>query len=322
MTARTIVAALLTLLTVGVAGEGLAERLRSVAATYYARAGSVATITSRDSTMDYYQRLLDDAGALNDPAIQHSAVRLQIAQTQAQLDMSLAQQLLNRAFIPMSSIRGAGETFVRSSKDGTMQPVAVYVPHSYSSEKPAPLVVFLHGKSQPESNLVAPLFVQEIAEQTGSIVVAPYGHSYWEFEGAETEVYDAATAAEQAFSIARDHRYLAGYSMGGFAVFRIAPIHPSAWAAILTVSGALLSADAQRFLTTNHNIRIYIVTGAHDGVVNTSQSTGTATFLAYSGFQVSFYSQPDGTHNLSSLQPALTNAWNDMLHGYIHPPSQ
>ena len=37
------------------------DTLRSVAAKYYAKVGQIEVITGRDSTMDYYQRLLDDA---------------------------------------------------------------------------------------------------------------------------------------------------------------------------------------------------------------------------------------------------------------------
>ena len=64
--------ALLALATVAAAPQGLPERLRAVAATYYARAAQVATITNRYSAMDYYQRLIDDAGTLSDPASQRS----------------------------------------------------------------------------------------------------------------------------------------------------------------------------------------------------------------------------------------------------------
>lgn len=269
--------------------------------------------------MDYYQRLLDDADALSDRATQGSPIRMQIAQAQTRLDLSLAQQLLSGNFIPMASIRGAGETFVRSSRDGTMEPVAVYVPQSYSPERPAPLVVFLHGRNQPETGLVAPLFIQEIAEQTGSIVIAPYGRAYWEFGGAESDIYDALDAATKAFAVAPGRRYLAGYSMGGFSVFKVAALRPEDWSALLCISGMLLTQDAKRFLTARHYGRIYVVTGVRDDVVPTRQSTATATFLSNAGFDVSFYSQPDGTHGLYSLHSSVAQAWSDMMRGTIRP---
>ncbi|MBV8532038.1 MAG: hypothetical protein JO104_12040, partial [Candidatus Eremiobacteraeota bacterium] len=207
------------------AAANLADALHSVAATYYANAGEVALLTGRDSTMDYYQRLLDDADRLREPAPSRydAAAWEQVIRTESELDLSLADQLLDRSFQPMSEIRGLGETFVRSSKDGTMQPVAVYVPTTYSPARPAPLVLFLHGRLQAESHLVAPQFVANLAQQTGTIIVAPYGRGYYDYNGSESDVYDALDAAGHAFAIDPRKRYLAGYSMGGFSAFAIAP---------------------------------------------------------------------------------------------------
>src|SRR5580658_992783 len=204
-------AALLAFTTAGTPSGG--DTLRSVAASYYANVRQIETITGRDSTMDYYQRLLDDADLLNAaPPSYYTAEQWQHSvQGFSQLDLSLARQLLAGSYQPMESIRGLGETLVRSSKDGTMQPVAVYVPSGYSKDKPAPLLVFLHGRLESESRLIAPQFIEDVAERTGTIVVAPYGRGYYDFRGSESDVYDAFDAATQAFAIDPRKRYLAGY---------------------------------------------------------------------------------------------------------------
>jgi hypothetical protein len=130
------------------AGSGDAGgQLQSTALSYYSNLAVIARITGRDTTMDYYQRLLDDSDLLKAPSPdgyppalwQHSI------QSTARLDLSLAMQLLHQAYQPMASIRGLGETLIRASKDGTMQPLAVYVPSGYVPGHQAPLIVFLHG---------------------------------------------------------------------------------------------------------------------------------------------------------------------------------
>jgi phospholipase/carboxylesterase len=319
MTGARVVAALLVLGTTA-ATASLPERLRSVAASYYAHATTIATITNRYSTMDYWQRLIDDAGTLSDPASQRSPVRMQIDEAQAQLDLSLAQQLLNGAFVPMSSIRGAGETFVRSSKDGTMQPVAVYVPQGYAPKAAVPLVVFLHGRGQPESQLVAPLFMQEIAEETHTIVVAPYGRGYYDFDGSESDVYDAYDAAVRTFATPPARRYLAGYSMGAMSEFKIALMRPDAWSALMSVAGAIPTKEQYSVVAAMHNLRFYVVTGEQDQVVPTNNSIATATLLRNAGVAISFYSAPDGTHSLYTLRTAIARAWRDMMRGAIRAP--
>jgi len=174
-----VIAAAVLLAAIGAGSSSLVDRLRSTAAAYYAKAGQIALLTGRDSTMDYYQRLLDDADRLTES--QPETRQRQAAEASAQLDLSLALQLLSNSYQPMAWLRGPGETFVRASKDGTMQPVAVYVPRRYTQGTQAPLVVFLHGRLEPESQLVAPEFIEEVA-----------------------------------FAIDPRKRYLAGYSMGGF----------------------------------------------------------------------------------------------------------
>ena len=281
-------------------------------------------MTGADTAMDYYDRLLDDAASLREHAPSRYPAELweSSRRAAAQLDLSLAAQLVQRSYQPMAVIRGLGETFVRSSKDGTMQPVAVYVPTGYSAGTPAPLIVFLHGNQQAESHLLASEDLQKLAESTGTIVVAPYGRGAYDFGGVESDVYDVYEAAERAFAIDSRKRYLAGYSMGGFSVFRLAPLHPADWSAILSIAGSLLQSRSGRLLSAvPQNVRYYIVTGSHDDNVPTAWPTATAIFLRDAGRPVSFYAQLDGTHALFTLQPVLSQAWNDMERGVVHTPS-
>ncbi len=284
-----------------------ADALRDVAAVYYTNLRQLAVLTGRDTAMDYYQRLLADA----DQAPTGAAARL---------DLSLATQLLRRSFVPMGTIRGLGETFVRSSKDGTMQPIAVYVPHNYSAARHASLLVFLHGRLQAESRLITSQIIDDLADGTNTIVVAPYGRGYYDYRGSESDVYDALDAATQAFNVDPHQRYLAGYSMGGFSLFAIAPIRAADWSAVMCVSGSLLAARAAGVLGAMRHARFYVLTGARDGIVPTAYSTATAIFLRDSGLAVTFYSEPDGTHALSSLRSVLSRAWTDMERGVVRLP--
>ncbi|HEY6327037.1 MAG TPA: alpha/beta hydrolase-fold protein [Candidatus Cybelea sp.] len=307
MLLRSLVASGAVLLLAGAAAGNTSDTLRGVAATYYANARQIATLTGRDTAMDYYQRLLDDA----DQGLTGAAVAL---------DLSLATQLLHRSFTPMAEIRGLGETFARSSMDGTMQPVAIYVPRDYSPARPVPLVVFLHGRLQAESHLIAPDFIEDLAERTNTIVVAPYGRGYYDFRGSESDVYDALDAAVKAFDVDPHRRYLAGYSMGGFSLFRIAPMHPADWSAVMSIAGSLLASRAAGVVGTLQHARCYVLTGARDSIVPTAYPTATAIFLRDAGLAVTFYSDPDGTHSLYSLRSILSSAWTDMERGVVRLP--
>ena len=306
----------------GAGTSDISATLRSVAAQYYSNAGLIAIVAGRETTMDYYERLVEDGALLRGPAPAHYPPNLwrQTAEAASELDVSLAMQLLQRSYQPMTAIRGLGETLLRSSEDGTMQPAAVYVPAGYSPGHPAPLVIFLHGNRQAESHLLASQYVQELAERTGTIVVAPYGRGAFDFAGSESDVYDAFGAANAAFAIDPHRRYLAGYSMGGFSVFRLAPLHPDDWTAVMSIAGSLLVSRAPRVTAALSRTRFYILTGAGDDNVPTAYPMATAIFLRDAGLKVTFYSQLDGTHSLYSLRQILSNAWDEMERGVVRSP--
>ena len=322
MTRGALVTAALALLW-GSSAVDLRVSLLSTAAAYRANIVKIGPIAGRDTTYDYYERLIEDADLLDDPSVPRGYSAAQWSQTVARLaglDLSLATQLLHGTYAPMSAIRGLGETFVRSSQDGTMQPVAVYVPSTYSPERPAPLVVLLHGRPQSETQLLAPLYVAELAERSGAIVVAPWGRGYYDFDGSAADVYDALDAATRAFATDPRKRYLAGYSMGGFSVFEVAPVRPQAWSAVMCIAGALLGSRSQRIVTLMRRTPFYVLTGSADDSIPTQYPTATAAFLQSAGMDVSFYSQPGGIHRLVTLLPILTQAWDDMLHGIMRAP--
>lgn len=304
------------------ATNDLDASLRAVSKAYYAQVTSLAPIVGRDCVMDYWQRLLDDAALLDTaPPPEYSAAQWAgYARATATLDLSLATQALDRTFRPMSSIRGLGETFVRSSRDGTMQPVAVYVPSTYAPGRAASLAVFLHGHPQSETSLLAPPYIAQLAERTGTIVVAPYGRGYYDFRGAASDVYDAVATAASAFTIDPRKRYLIGYSMGGFSVFEVAPVHPDLWTAVMSIAGSLLGTDARKVVTSLSATPFYVLTGTNDDSIPTKYPTQTAAYLQSSGLPVSFYSQPGGLHRLITLLPILSQAWDDMHRGIVRSP--
>jgi len=325
MTRGALVTTVTLVLLMGSSAADLRVSLRSVAAAYLKDIAAIAPVAGRDTTFDYYERLRDDEQTLDDSEIPSGYTSQQWSLTVgnfAALDLSLATQLLEKRYVSMASIRGLGEALVRSSKDGTLQPVAVYVPRGYQPGKPAPLIVFLHGRPQPESQLLAPPYVAQLADATGAIVVAPWGRGYYDFRQSSQDVYDAASAAREAFTIDPRKVFLAGYSMGGFAVYEVAALHPDVWSAVMSIAGALLGSNAQRVVSAMPRTPFYVLTGTADDSIPTQYPMATAGFLRSAGIEVSFYSLHGATHRLITLLPILAQAWNDMLHGIVRAPPE
>lgn len=278
----------------------------------------ISKVTTSEQAVDYSTRLQDDVDQLqlkDTPYSFNAAEWNDAARTNAQLDVSLVDQLIAGKRAPIDGTPGVQARFVISSSDGSWQPVAVFIPKSYSGV-PAPLVVLLHGHPQTETSLLSSPMLRGLAEQTGSIIVAPYGRGYYDFHGVATQdVDDAIAAVESALKVDTGRVYLGGYSMGGFSVFEVGAHRAKDWRAILCISGALLGHDASTVVATMWRMPYYFVTGTDDESIPTQFTQTSAAYLDSRGLTVSLYVQPSGRHRLTTLRPSLTTAWLDMHKG-------
>jgi predicted esterase len=264
-------------------------------------------------------RLADDLDAFNDPTIipgYTQAAYEERLRSVATLDASIVDQVLSARPEPLAGVHGLAERLIKSTTDGTWQPVAIYVPQQTKAD--ANLVVLLHGQPQTETNLLGAPYFQTLAESTNSIVAAPWGRGNYDFYGiASDDVYQTADDVAKAYGIDRRRIYLAGYSMGGFSVFKIGPTHGDEWRAVLCIAGSVLNSEAASVLKAWKNTPIYVVNGKLDQSIPPIYGEKTADWLAGSGIPTSFYQEPKGTHYIPTLMPSLTQAWRDMIAGVV-----
>ena len=264
-------------------------------------------------------RLADDLEAFDDPTPlagytkESYAERLRNA---AQMDASIVDQVVAGTYEPLSGVTGLGERLVKSDADGTWQPVGIYVPRAL---KPNPsLVVLLHGNPQAESQLLAPPDFQMLADSTNTIIAAPWGRGNYDFYGVATDdVYQTAAEVAKAYAIEPHRVFLAGYSMGGFSVFKIGPAHGEVWHAVLCISGSILNSETSAVVRAWKYTPIYVVNGKLDDQIPPKYGEQTADWLAGQGVPTGFYQEPSGTHMIPTLMPALTRAWQDMIAGVV-----
>ena len=229
---------------------------------------------------------------------------------------SVVDQLATGTYHDLASARGVDEVLVKSPADGTMQPLAVYVPATYAPDRHYSLVVLLHGRGESESAILAVKWFRQLADRTNTIVVAPYGRGDSLYEDpAPIDVYAALDAASRAFNADPHRTFLAGYSMGGYGVYQIGPQHVDRWAAFLAIAGGPTNRDRQAVLTNFVGKSVYVVSGLRDDVIPNSYMRAGAQMLRQAGIATGYYEQADGTHNLYTIFPAIERAWSDMLAG-------
>jgi predicted esterase len=154
-------------------------------------------------------------------------VRLEadLIQAEAGRDMLAARTgFLRRAFL--------------SRVDNTLQPYGIRVPAGYDPKggKRYPLIVYLHGSASDETNLAG----VDYLGNGDFIELAPRGRgpsNAFTRDHAQEDIEEAIAAVIQSYPIDETRIILAGFSMGGYGVYRTFYEHPARYKALAIFSG-------------------------------------------------------------------------------------
>lgn len=284
------------------------------------RYDDIVRVGGRNLAADIAGRMITDGAAVSGsvPPNFSKADWEERVSTVVRLDSQLIRVLLGEKQEALQRLTGLHERLVRVDADGTLQPYSIYIPASFRTSSKPSIVVLLHGQPQTETELLGAPYFRRIADEDGSIVVVPWGRGNYDYAPpADREVYTALDDVLKAFPVSSRHVYLAGYSMGGFSVFKVAPLHPDRWAAVLCISGALLPADAALVSYKLRDTPFYVVTGKLDTSVAPLYGELTVGYLQNANMSVTFYEDPTGEHWLSTLEKPIFRAWTDMLSGTV-----
>jgi len=294
-------------------------QLSAARAQLVAHYNDVVRRTGLDAAANLEERLDDDIGAflsLDTPSNLSREAWIERLNALAALDTSFVNQVIAGKSEPILGSQGLVERLVLARTDRTLQPYALYVPNNLP---PNPsLVVLLHGNPQTESEILVGPYFQNLADETKTVVAAPYGRGIYDYAApADDEVYQVAQEVAAALHADPRKIFLAGYSMGGFSVFKIGPEHPAQWAAIMCISGSILNSETAAVSSAFAHTRIYVVNGAKDDNIPAKYGMQTAQWLAQTGIPTGFYQDPEGNHYLYTFMPALSRAWHEMIAGSI-----
>jgi len=210
-----------------------------------------------------------------------------------------------------------------AGSDMSPQPYALYVPESYDGEEPYGLFVFLHGYT-PDLNKVNWLDLmyspanETLAQQTGCIVLLPFGRGNTDFQGAgEDDVLRAIREVQEHYNIDEDRVFLSGISMGGMGVWTIGAHNPHLFAALIPIASRgdfymwkgirrgslpdwkakLVDAEFGAELVPNYgNLPCVIVHGTGDWVMPIEQSERMHALLGAAGVESTFVRVAEATH--------------------------
>ena len=207
-----------------------------------------------------------------------------------------------------------------------VMPYRVYVPKAYSSNKPAALVIALHGLGGTEDSFFDSYsqLPPQLAEKHGMLLAAPLGYrvdgAYGSriFAGgdvaaqrrgdySEKDVLEVLRLMKAAYNVDESRIYLMGHSMGAIGAWALGAKYPQIWAALVPFSGTGSPALAEQM----KGIPQFVVHGDADNTVNVSGSRNMVAALKKAGADVTYVEVPGGSHT-DMVVPNLPKAFEFM----------
>jgi pimeloyl-ACP methyl ester carboxylesterase len=125
-----------------------------------------------------------------------------------------------------------------------VQPYAVYVPTTYNPGHHTPLTWIEHSLevNYNQYGALNPQLIQQLCQDRGAICATTegFGPAGWYYNEADTDFWQVWRALGQAFALDPARTVISGYSMGGWASYKLAFEHPDDFAGAFSMDGPVV----------------------------------------------------------------------------------
>ena len=122
-----------------------------------------------------------------------------------------------------------------------VQPYSVYVPTTYKPGQKLPLTWILHSLEVNYNQYGGddPQLIQQLCQDRDSICATTegFGPAGWYYNEAETDFWQVWRSLADSFALDPERTVISGYSMGGWASYKLAFEHPDDFAGALVLDG-------------------------------------------------------------------------------------
>jgi predicted esterase len=209
--------------------------------------------------------------------------------------------------------RGFVRRAYRSNLDNSLQPYVVWIPEDLDASRSYPLFVYLHGSASTERSIRnARHLIPD-----GFIGLGPRGRgasNAWSWDHAQVDVAEAIGDVTRNLPIDTERIVLAGFSMGGYGVYRTCFESPDTYRALVVLAGSPNIANRwsgtrdypdftdPRNLVAFRGMPIFVVHGRNDRNVPFATAAPLVAQLRSAGAHVEFIVEDGRGHELPSEQ--------------------
>lgn len=218
--------------------------------------------------------------------------------------------------------RAKAESGVLSAGHGGA-PYTIFSPMHYEPNYAYPLLVWLHGRGGDERQLKRIMPHVSLRNYVG---VAPRGpsncsagrlrsegydwpHSPQDFVQAEAQVFSAIHSASLQMNISPSRIFLAGFDTGGTMALRLAMLHPTKFAGVLSLGGRFPTARAPLSrLNIARHVPLFIASGRESEDYPPEDVCADLRLFHSAGMSVDLRQYPCG-HEISTIMLGDVDRW-------------
>jgi predicted esterase len=223
----------------------------------------------------------------------------------------------------------------QSQLDNSLQPYTVFVPESLEAGKKYPALVFLHGSDSDDQSVIKTRLAYPLLFPEQMFIVAPYGRgpsNAYTRDHAQDDIREAVADALRHYPIDPSRLVLAGFSMGGYGVYRTLYENPKMYTAAAVFSGHPAMAgqyapggshpDFRRpeFREPWQGLNIAVIHGGRDRNCPLELTVELVEAMKGEGIPVHFFLDQEAGHEMPR-DPAVQQAYLNWLKAALGNPS-
>lgn len=125
---------------------------------------------------------------------------------------------------------------------GRVQPYSVALPKSFRPGQSLPLTLLLHSIAMGQNQFAAVnhRLLERMCDERDAVIVSPLGRgpACWYLDEGELDVWEVWARAAEQLGTDPNRTVLVGYSMGGYAAYRLGLTYPSVFSQAVVLAGA------------------------------------------------------------------------------------